>query len=291
MNTIEVFAKAKINLTLDALRKREDQYHELCMIMQTVHLCDQITITRTDTGSLSLSTNRSYLPTNEKNHAYRAALLFLEKIQAPREGLRIVIKKQIPVCSGLAGGSADAAAVLLGLNELFETGFTKEELANIGVQIGADVPFCIYGNTMLAKGIGEQLTPLPPLPSCFVVLAKPSFNISTPSVFHQLQVDKIRLHPDTEGMIQALEQQDLPGVARRLYNVLEAPALQVIRKTGGNPDTICALKNIFLNHGALGTLMSGSGPTVYGIFEQEQTAKQAAQIARQYTKEVFITTT
>ncbi len=267
---------AKINLSLDVLRKREDGYHDLCMVMHSVNLYDDIDINFSDDGKISLSTNLSFLPCNNKNHAYMAADLFFKETGIENPGIKINIFKRIPVSAGLAGGSSNAAAVLRGLNEIFDTKLSKEQLAVIGKKIGADVPYCIYGGTMLAEGIGEILTPLPDLPECPVVLVKPDINISTPSVFKRIDVKSIKLHPDTKGIISSLKNNDLNGVCKRLYNVLEAPAEEVLAESGMSGVT-GHIKSIMLDCGAIGTLMSGSGPTVYGIFSDENNAKCASE--------------
>lgn len=287
---INIRSYAKINLSLDVLRRREDGYHDLKMIMHSVNLYDKISITAHKKGGITLRTNLPYLPVNEKNHVYRAAQLFFAYTNLRCEGLFIQIQKHIPVSAGLAGGSSNAAAALKGLNYMYGAGLSNAVLAELGKQVGADVPYCIYGGTMLAEGIGEQLTPLPRMPRMPIVLAKPPVNLSTPAVFKALSVSSIRLHPDTKGMIEALCIQDSEGVARRMYNVLEDPA-QVVMKQMGTGDLVSGLKHSMLDYGALGTLMSGSGPTVFGLFDREEKAKSAAKAALRLTKDVFVTTT
>ncbi len=287
---INIRSYAKINLSLDVLRRREDGYHDLKMIMHSVNLYDKISITAHKKGGITLRTNLPYLPVNEKNHVYRAAQLFFAHTNLRCEGLFIQIQKHIPVSAGLAGGSSNAAAALKGLNYMYGAGLSNAVLAELGKQVGADVPYCIYGGTMLAEGIGEQLTPLPRMPRMPIVLAKPPVNLSTPAVFQALSVASIRLHPDTKGMIEALRIQDSEGVARRMYNVLEDPA-QVVMKQMGTGDLVSGLKHSMLDYGALGTLMSGSGPTVFGLFDREEKAKSAAKAALRLTKDVFVTTT
>ena len=274
---INIRSYAKINLSLDVLRRREDGYHDLKMIMHSVNLYDKISITAHKKGGITIRTNLPYLPVNEKNHVYRAAQLFFEYTNLRCGGLFIQIQKHIPVSAGLAGGSSNAAAALKGLNYMYGAGLSNTILAELGKRVGADVPYCIYGGTMLAEGIGEQLTPLPRMPKMPIVLAKPPVNLSTPAVFKALSVSSIRLHPDTKGMIEALRMQNSEGLARRMYNVLEDPA-QVVMKQMGAGDLVSDLKHIMLDYGALGTLMSGSGPTVFGLFDREEKARQRPRL-------------
>lgn len=281
---------AKINLSLDVINKREDGYHNLKMIMHSVALCDDIDITINESGKITVSTNLRYLPNNKKNHAYRAAELFFAETGITNPGIHINIFKRIPVSAGLGGGSSNAAAVLKGLNKIFKAGLTTAHLAKTGLRIGADVPYCIYGGTMLAEGIGEILTPLPALPKAPVVLAKPGINISTPKVFSEIAADKIKLHPDTDGMISALNDADINGVCKRMYNVLE-PAAKTVMAKSGMAHAIEELKEIFSKHGAAGTLMSGSGPTVFAVFDDPKKAKSAYYEARTITKDAFLTST
>lgn len=279
---MEIFAPAKVNLSLDILRRRPDGYHDLRMVMHSVTLADRLTLTPTGDGEIQVRSNLSFLPNDARNLAAQAALRFAEAVGLPVEGLRIEIQKRVPVCAGLAGGSADAAAVLRALNERAGRPLTTEALARVGEAVGSDVPYCVLGGTALAEGRGEILTPLPPLPRCFFVLCKPPFPISTPQLFSRVNCQKLRRHPDTEGLIQALEAGDLGGVARRMYNVFEdvlSPRQEAV---------IGGIKGALIGWGALGAVMSGSGPTVLGIFDREEAARQAAQSLKMEFSDVFL---
>ena len=283
MASITIEAPAKINLTLDVLGKREDGYHEMKMVMQSVSLMDTLTLTTEPGEGIELSTNLGFLPQNEKNLAAVAALQLQKATGADWGRLAIDLKKRIPVCAGTAGGSSDAAAVLRGLNELCGLGLSVEALAKIGAGVGSDVPYCVYGGTALAGGRGESITLLPPLPECWILLAKPGFPVSTPELFAQLDRRHIRCHPDTAEVLAALEAGDLSGVARRLFNVFEEvlPA----RKRG----QVEELKRMLLHYGALGACMSGTGPTVFGLFEKEETAREAYGAAVKICRDTFLT--
>lgn len=282
---MQVEARAKLNLTLDILGKRPDGYHDLRMVMQSVALHDLLSVgTGTGTG-LRLSTNRSFLPSDERNLAAAAALRFAEETGIDLGGVSIHIEKEIPVCAGLAGGSSDAAAVLRALNALTGAELSGKELGRIGALVGSDVPYCVHGGTALAEGRGEALTPLDPLPFCWVVLCKPDFPIATPELFRRADRVRLRRRPDTAGLVAALEAGDLEGVARRLYNVFED--VLPPRKAA----EIAAIKSVLLGHGALGASMSGSGPTVFGIFQQEEAAMRAAEDLSWAYREVFLTQT
>ncbi len=280
---MEVRAHAKLNLTLDILGRRADGYHDLRMVMQSVALHDRLTVEIGTGRGLQIYTDRSYLPTDKRNLAAAAALRFAEGTGIDLGGVSISIKKNIPVCAGLAGGSSDAAAVLRALNDLTGAGLSPAQLARLGEGVGSDVPYCVQGGGALAEGRGEVLTPLPALPPCHIVLCKPGFPISTPELFQRADSVKLRRRPDTAGLIAALEAGDLGGVARRLYNVFEdvlppRPAAQV-----------ADIKNAFLSHGALGASMSGSGPTVFGIFGQEAPAQAAYEELSVAHREIFLT--
>ncbi len=264
---IQKKAMAKINLGLDVLGRRDDGYHQVRMIMQTVELYDLIEIRRREAPGIQVSANLFYLPVNENNLAYRAAKLLMEEFQI-REGVSIRLDKHIPVAAGMAGGSSDAAAVLLGVNQMFQLGLSKEELAKRGVALGADIPYCISGGTALVEGIGEVLTALPSMPDCGVLIAKPGISVSTRFVYENLHAETITEHPDIEGQLQALRKGDLKGVAEKMGNVLErvtVPAYPVIGQ----------LKELMQKEGALGAIMSGSGPTVFGLFDDQEKAKAA----------------
>ncbi len=277
---MQVKAFAKLNLTLDILRRREDGYHDLQMVMQSIDLADELTITPAE-GEGAMSTTLSYLPSDGRNLAQMAAEAF--RNAAGRGGqVDISIVKRIPVCAGMAGGSSDAAAVLRAMNELTGAGYTPAELAKIGEAVGSDVPYCVVGGTALAEGRGERLTPLPPLPPCRVVVCKPPFPISTPQLFSRVDVRKIARRPDTEGMLAALADGDLTGVARRMYNVFE-DVLEPRRQAEIN-----AIKAALIDCGALGAAMTGSGPTVFGLFDDPAAAESArARLSRSY-QDVFL---
>lgn len=264
---MELKATAKINLGLDVLRKREDGYHDLRMVMQMTGMFDRISMfPRAGRPGISFRTNLPYIPANENNLAYRAAKLLMDEFEV-NDGLSINLQKFIPVAAGLAGGSTDAAAVLVGTNKLFHLGLSLEELMVRGKKLGADVPYCLLGGTALAEGIGEVLTPLPNLPSCSILLAKPPVSVSTKEVYGALHADEIEIHPDIDGMVEALKAGDLRGVCDRCANVLEdvtAPSRPVIGE----------MEQDMKKMGALCSIMSGSGPTVFGIFDDESAARK-----------------
>lgn len=282
MNSCTVKAPAKLNLTLDVLGKRNDGYHEMKMVMQSVSLCDTLTLEVGPGEGIALSTDLGFLPVDGKNLAAAAALALKQATGADYGRLVIDIQKRVPVCAGMAGGSSDAAAVLRGLNDLLGLNVPAEELAAIGGKVGSDVPYCVLGGTALATGRGEVVTPLPALPACWVVMAKPAFSVSTPELFARLDGKKLRCHPDTAGMIAALEAGDLPGVARRLFNVFEE-VLPTHRR-----DRVEELKQILLQHGALGASMSGTGPTVFGLFREKAEGEKAVAALRAVCPEVFL---
>ena len=269
MPALDVLAYAKLNLSLDVLEKRPDGYHEMRMVMQTVDLCDRLRL-ETGTGKpLSMRSNLGFLPGNERNLAAAAALRLAEDTGADCGGLSITLDKTIPVCAGLAGGSADAAAVLRGLNQLAGLHLPPERLEEIGAKVGSDVPYCVRGGTALAEGRGEVLTDLPPLPSCHVVLCKPAFSVPTPELFARLDGVRIRRRPDTAGLLSALAAGDLAGVARRMYNVFE-DALPPRRAA-----EIQRLKTELIQQGALGACMSGTGSALFGLFSDGEAAARA----------------
>lgn len=276
---VSVKAPAKINLTLDALWKRQDGYHELEMVMTTVDLFDRIDLFHKESPSITLDSSSGLVPQDERNLAYRAANLLREKMGIKR-GIHIRIDKHIPVAAGLAGGSSDAAATLRGLNQLWELGLSDEELATIGAEIGSDVPFCVYSGTALAKGRGEILTPLPPPPPCWVVLAKPGHGVSTADVFGRLQVDEISEHPKTEQMVEALKNRDYQAMVRLLGNVLEPVTMEM------HAD-VWKIKQKMKEFGADGVLMSGSGPTVFALVNQESRARRIVNSLRGFCQQVY----
>ncbi len=265
MNEIRLKAMAKINLGLDVLRKREDGYHDLRMIMQTVRLHDQITLRKTNESGVKLSTNLGFLPTDNNNLAARAATILMDEFHL-EEGVEINLRKAIPVAAGLAGGSSDAAAVLVGMNRLFKLGLNLEQLQKRGVTLGADIPFCLMRGTALSEGIGDVLTELPGPPQCYVVLAKPGIHVSTKFVYGNLKLDENTVHPDIDGQIRALEEGDLEKLASLMGNVLEdvtVPAYPVVE----------SIRQEMLSGGAIGARMSGSGPTVFGLFTDKAKAE------------------
>ena len=283
MERIELKALAKINLGLDVLGVRENGYHDVRMVMQTVYLYDEVTIQKREAPGIELKTNLFYLPVDERNIAYKAARLLMDEFGI-KEGVSINLKKHIPVAAGLAGGSSNAAAVLVGMNRMFRLGLTEEELMERGVALGADVPYCVMRGTVLAEGIGEILTPLAPLPKCHVLIAKPPISVSTKTVYEKLDSKEITEHPDIDGVIRALEDGDIEQVAHSMGNVLE-------RVTIEDYPVIEQIKNVMKENGAIGAMMSGSGPTVFGIYRTRQEAKQAGYEIRrkQLTKQVYVT--
>ena len=281
---IQLKALAKINLGLDVLRRREDGYHEVKMIMQTISLHDDLEIRRIKTPEIQVKTNLYYLPTNENNLVYKAAKLLMDEFGI-KEGVAIQLKKRIPVAAGMAGGSTDAAATLLGVNELLGLGLQKKQLQKESVRIGADVPYCVLGKTAHAQGIGEKLTEIASPPQAYLVVAKPDINVSTPVVYRALDSLPSYPHPDVEGMIQALEQKDLNALCEKLGNVLELV-------TAKEYPVIGQIEDVLLKEGAKAALMSGSGPSVFGIFDTEgqaQTACKALEKAA-LAKQLFVTT-
>ncbi len=285
MNSIILKGRAKINLTLDVVGKRDNGYHDLEMIMQTVNLYDTIYIRKTKVLGVRLKSNYSWLPTNEKNIAYKAAELFFKE-SGINGGVAIEITKRIPVAAGLAGGSTDAAATLVGLNRLYETHYSKEKLMEMGLKLGADVPFCIARGTMLAEGIGEELTPLTPMPTTYVVLVKPPFSASTAAVYKGLDVNNIKKHPKTQVVIEALKNGNVQEIASNMSNVLEEVTISMYPE-------IAKIKEEFMQQGAMGTMMSGSGSTVFGLFETEEAAHKACKYfkVKHDIREVYVTTT
>lgn len=282
MNEYEIKAYAKINLGLDVVRRLENGYHEVKMIMQTVNIYDRLVLTRISSG-IRLTSDSGELPMDENNLIYKAACLMKEKYGIA-EGVSVHLQKNIPIAAGMAGGSTDAAAAILAIKELFGLEASKAELMELGVKIGADVPYCIMGGTALAEGIGEQLTSLPKAPQCHLLVAKPDINVSTKYVYEHLDAAGVTRHPDIDGMVRAIRQGSLQGIIERLGNVLETvtvPAYPIIS----------TIKNQMQLLGAQGSLMSGSGPTVFGIFtEQEKALKAYEQIKKeQLAKQIFLT--
>lgn len=284
MKKIRLKAMAKINLGLDVVRKREDGYHEVRMIMQTIRMYDQIELEPTEEPGIRVSTNLNYLPTNEDNLVYKAAKLLMDEFDV-KKGLNIGLRKFIPVAAGMAGGSSDAAAVMVGVNRLFHLNLSQKELMERGVKIGADVPYCILRGTALAEGIGEKLTHLPPAPAGYVLIAKPGIHVSTKFVYTNLKANELENHPDIDGQIQAIRSGDLKKVAELCGNVLETvtiPAYPVIEE----------IKDVMKKGGALNACMSGSGPTVFGLFDDREKAKAVYEnlYGGELAKQVYLTT-
>mgnify|MGYP000615359018 CR=1 FL=1 len=267
MDEITLKALAKINLGLDVVRRREDGYHEVRMIMQTIHLYDLLEIQKIREPGIQIVSNLSFLPVNENNLVYKAARLLQEEF-ALTDGISVKLTKRIPVAAGMAGGSTDAAAMLYAMNQLYDLGLSRRELMKRGVQIGADVPYCLMRGTALAEGIGEKLTPLPPMPKCQILIAKPPISVSTKMVYEKLDSCEIKEHPDIDGILDGLKNQDLEQVAASLGNVLEKVTVEAY-------PVIAQIKECMMEAGALGAMMSGSGPTVFGIFRDRRTAKEA----------------
>lgn len=282
-NDISLKALAKINLGLDVVRRREDGYHEVRMIMQTIQLYDRLDIKRTQEPGIQIQTNLSFLPVNENNLIYKAAKLLMDEFSIT-DGVSVKLDKRIPVAAGMAGGSTDAAAMLIGVNRLFSLGLTKRQLMERGVQIGADVPYCIMRGTALAEGIGEALSPLPPMVKCPVLVAKPSISVSTKFVYQNLKLDDTTIHPDIDRLIDDIKAKNLHDIAAHMGNVLETVTIP-------NYPVIDEIKKHMLSNGAVGAMMSGSGPTVFGLFDNEDTAKKAYKAMRSshLARQVYLT--
>lgn len=285
MDKIQLKALAKINLGLDVLRRREDGYHEVKMIMQTISLCDELELRKRKQPGIQVRTNLHYLPTNENNLVYKAAQLLMEEFQIG-DGIAIQLQKRIPVAAGMAGGSSDAAAVLWGMNQMYGLGLSRKGLMERGVRLGADVPYCVLRGTALAEGIGERLRTLPPMPKCYILLAKPGISVSTRFVYENLHANDLKpeQHPDVDAMIEAMKEKDLGLLTACMGNVLElvtVPAHPVIEE----------IKRYMLEAGALGAMMSGSGPTVFGIFDTQAKARKAyhAMKAGRLAKQLYLT--
>lgn len=283
MDKMIVKALAKINLGLDVVRKRQDGYHEVRMIMQTVHLYDKLVITKTKEPGILIRTNLDFLPVNENNLIYKAAKLLQDNCEM-QEGVLVELDKHIPVAAGLAGGSADAAAVLYGMNQLFHLRLKRQRLMELGLNIGADVPYCLMRGTALAEGIGEKLKSLPPMPKCPVLIAKPGVSVSTASVYGHLKLDSHTVHPDIDAQLTAIRGNDLEAVAAHMGNLLETVTIP-------RYPVIDELKRCMVENGAIAAMMSGSGPTVFGLFRDVRTAKTAYQTMRasQLARQVFLT--
>ena len=276
-------ALAKINLGLDILRKREDGYHEVRMIMQTIQMYDVLKMKKVKKPGISLSVNYPYIPSDERNLVYKAAKLLMDEFQV-KEGVDICLEKFIPVAAGMAGGSSDAAAAMVGINRLFKLGLSERELMDRAVNIGADVPYCIMRGTALAEGIGEKLTRIAQIPDCFVLIGKPGISVSTKMAYESLQLDKISSHPDIDGMIRDIENGDLLTMTEKMGNVFEPGIIEKYPVIG-------EIKDLMEDNGALKAMKSGSGPTVFGIFDDREKMEVAAAVLREsgLAKTVFAT--
>ncbi len=266
---LELKAYAKVNLGLDVVRRREDGYHEVRMVMQTVKLFDLLTLQKNEDGEIHMTTNLPYLPTNEKNLVYRAIDLIRQEYGI-REGVDVNLHKHIPVAAGMAGGSSDAAAAFVGMNQLFQLHISQEKLFDYGVRLGADIPYCILRGTALSEGIGEVLTPLPSIPMCWFLIVKPVFSISTKYAYENLHLSGETRHPDIDGMVTAIRNEYLPGITSRMGNVLEDVVIRDYPK-------ITEIKEKMVAMGAMNSLMSGSGSTVFGIYTSHEKALEASR--------------
>lgn len=281
MNRVSVRCPGKINLSLDVVGKREDGYHELKMIMQSIGLYDEITIEKVENG-IFVSGNKSNIPVGENNICYKVAKIMIDEYKL-NGGLNIFINKNIPIAAGLAGGSTDAAGVIEGINELFGLNLTVDEMMKIGVRVGADVPFCIFKGTALAEGIGEKLTRLKEVKT-WCVLAKPDIDVSTKSVFGSMKLDEVVKRPNTDLLLEYIDDNDLENLSQNMVNVLETVTMKQY-------PVIFEIKNIMMEFNALGSLMSGSGPTVFGLFHDKPTAEKCYHRLRDYLKEVYLVST
>lgn len=273
MDKLQLKALGKINLGLDVLGKRENGYHDVRMVMQTLYLYDTVTLIKEEKEGIEIESNLFFLPKDENNIAWRAAKLLMDEFHI-EGGIRIVLEKHIPVAAGMAGGSSDAAATLVGINRLFKLGLSERELMDRAVKIGADVPYCIMRGTALAEGIGEKLTGITQVPECFVLIGKPGINVSTRAAYESLNLSGIQNHPDIDGMIQDIQNGDLQGMTAKMGNVFEPGII-------GQYPVIQEIKDLMESHGALKAMMSGSGPTVFGIFDSQEKMDAAAKILRE----------
>lgn len=279
---MNIKAYAKINLSLDVIGKRKDGYHLLRMIMQSINIHDEITIEEIDNGII-IDSDKPYIPKDERNLAYKAAEIFINKYGI-KKGVKIFINKNIPVAAGMAGGSADAAAVLKAMVEMFRVDTSQSELMELGLKIGADIPFCIKGGTALCEGIGEVITPLEPFKNHVIVIVKPNFGLSTKEVYKSLDINKIHRHPKTDEIIQAIEKNDVHFVSDNLRNVLENVSFR-------KHNVLRSIKSKIVSMGALGSLMSGSGPTIFGIFDDEKKAQQCFEYFKSKYNQVYLSET
>ena len=282
MDRMELKALGKINLGLDVLGRRENGYHDVRMVMQTLYLHDNVTLIKKDEPGIEIESNLFFLPTDSGNIAWKAANLLMEEFHIPG-GIKIILNKYIPVSAGMAGGSSNAAAVLFGMNKMYKLGLSQQELMDRGVKLGADVPYCIMRGTVLAEGIGEILTPLPPMPKCFILIAKPPISVSTKAVYEAIDSKEIEDHPDIDGILEGLKKRDLDKIASSMGNVLEKVTIEM------HPE-IAQIKQCMLENGALGAMMSGSGPTVFGIYRDREGAQSAYEAVKKQgvAKQVYV---
>ena len=283
MDKLELKALGKINLGLDVLGRRENGYHDVRMVMQTLYLYDNVTLQKKSAPGIEIDSNLFYLPNDEDNIAWKAAKLLIDEFDI-KDGIRIHLDKHIPVAAGMAGGSSNAAAVLYGMNQMFRLGLSQKELMERGVKLGADVPYCIMRGTALAEGIGEQLTALPPMVKCPILIAKPQISVSTKFVYENLKLDADTVHPDIDGLIGAIRAKNLEQIAGHMGNVLETVTIP-------NYPVIAEIKDHMMEHGAVHAMMSGSGPTVFGLFANGDTAVAAYEAMREsnLAKQVYLT--
>ncbi len=283
--SIRLKARAKINLGLDVLGKRPDGYHDVRMIMQTIGIYDRLILTRLPEDEIRIKSNLAFLPLNENNLIYKAIRLLKEEYGF-EGGVEVDLNKFIPVAAGMAGGSTDAASTMFGVNKLFDLGMSMGRMMELGVKLGADVPYCVMRGTALAEGIGEKLTRLKPMPHCWLLVAKPPINVSTKLVYENLDMSEVVEHPDIDGIISAIDAGDVAGIAAKMGNVLEQVTVPLY-------PIIDVIKKDMIEHGALNAMMSGSGPTVFGIFPDEQTALDCQAFLKEKgdARQVYITET
>jgi len=284
MDEIRLKALAKINLGLDVVGQAENGYHFVRMVMQTIHLFDSIQLQKMCVPGIELTSNVKFLPKDGNNIAYKAADLLMQEFKI-KEGIHINITKRIPICAGMAGGSTDAAAVLYGMNQMYGLKLSYRQLAKRGLMLGADVPYCLMRGTALAEGIGEKLTRLPAMPRCLVVVAKPAVSVSTKWVYENLHLDKHMVHPDIDQLVASIEQQNLKKMALHMGNILEEVTVKEY-------PVITQIKESLMAHGAIHAMMSGSGPTVFALFEKRGVAQKAADALRTsgMARQIYVTT-
>lgn len=283
MDKLQLKAYGKINLGLDVIRKRPDGYHDLDMIMQMVDVYDDVIIEKKAGEEIVVKADAAVLSNGKDNLAYMAAKMLFDEFVI-KSGVEITIHKRIPIAGGMAGGSSDCATTLIGINEMFNLGLSKQQLMERGVKLGADVPYCVLGGTAIARGIGEVLTPLPTPPQCHVIIAKPPISVSTAYVYGHIRPDEITKRPDIEQMTLAIKEQDLNKLSDLLYNVME-------EVTVSEYPVIEKLKSIMLENGALNSIMSGSGPTVFGLFDDRKKAQAAMKAldSKELTEQLYLT--